>query len=105
MKSVNTDVAYDFIRKRILSGEYPPGHALLTETLADEIEVSRTPIRDALRKPPAPFADAIRAHFRAKREEVAATLAAWTAEAAEAGGMQGHMARVSAEVAAELAKL
>ena len=50
MKSVNTDVAYDFMRKRILSGEYPPGHPLLTEALAAVIGVSRTPIRDAIRK-------------------------------------------------------
>jgi DNA-binding GntR family transcriptional regulator len=50
MKSVNTDVAYNYIRKRILSGEYPPGHPLMTELLANEIKVSRTPVRDALRK-------------------------------------------------------
>jgi len=50
MRSVNTDVAYDFIRKRILSGEYPPGYALMTELLAKDIKVSRTPVRDALRQ-------------------------------------------------------
>ncbi|MEO7597930.1 MAG: GntR family transcriptional regulator, partial [Opitutus sp.] len=50
MKSVNTDVAYNHIRKRIVSGEYPPGHPLMTELLANEIKVSRTPVRDALRK-------------------------------------------------------
>src|SRR3954453_21922330 len=50
MKSVNTDVAYDYIRKRILSGDFPPGHALITELLANEIKLSRTPVRDALRK-------------------------------------------------------
>ncbi len=50
MKSVNTDVAYNYIRKKILCGEYPPGHALMTEMLASEIGVSRTPVRDALRK-------------------------------------------------------
>jgi len=50
MKSVNTDVAYDFIRKKILSGEYTPGHALMTEVLSTAVGVSRTPVRDALRK-------------------------------------------------------
>src|SRR5689334_17238462 len=50
MKNVNSDVAYDFIRKKILSGEYPPGHALKTEVLSSEIGVSRTPVRDALHK-------------------------------------------------------
>ena len=50
MKGVNTDVAYDYIRTRSLSGEYPPGHALMTEVLSTAVGVSRTPVRDALRK-------------------------------------------------------
>ena len=50
MKSVNSDIAYDYIRKRILSGEYPAGHSLATNTLSEEIGVSRTPVRDALRQ-------------------------------------------------------
>tara|TARA_B110000483_G_scaffold23039_1_gene26743 strand:- start:8080 stop:8829 length:750 start_codon:yes stop_codon:yes gene_type:complete len=50
MKSVNSDVAYDHIRSQILGGSYAPGHALMTESLAEEIGVSRTPVRDALRK-------------------------------------------------------
>lgn len=65
MKSVNTDVAYDYIRKRILSGEYPPGHPLLTETLSNEIKVSRTPVRDALRKLETDGLVTIRAHLGA----------------------------------------
>jgi len=50
MKRVNSDVAYEHIRTQILEGSYAPGHALMTETLAEEIGVSRTPVRDALRK-------------------------------------------------------
>ena len=50
MKNVNSDIAYDYLRKRILSGEYAPGQALMTNILAPEIGVSRTPIRDALRQ-------------------------------------------------------
>lgn len=50
MKSVNTDIAYDHVRQRILRGDYGPGDALMTEALASEIGVSRTPVRDALRK-------------------------------------------------------
>ncbi len=65
MKSVNTDVAYDYIRKRILSGEYPPGHALMTEVLSGEIKVSRTPVRDALRKLETDGLVTIRAHLGA----------------------------------------
>ena len=62
MKGVNTDVAYDFIRKKILGGEFPPGFALLTESLAAEIDVSRTPVRDALRKLETDGLVTIRAH-------------------------------------------
>jgi DNA-binding GntR family transcriptional regulator len=65
MKSVNTDVAYEYIRKRILSGEYPPGKPLLTEVLAKDIKVSRTPVRDALRKLETDGLVTIRAHLGA----------------------------------------
>jgi len=65
VKSVNTDVAYDYIRKRILSGEFPPGKALMTETLAGDIKVSRTPVRDALRKLETDGLVTIRAHIGA----------------------------------------
>jgi len=50
MKKISSDSAYDFIRKKILSGEYPPGRSLMTKELSDEIGVSRTPVRDALRQ-------------------------------------------------------
>lgn len=50
MKNVNSDIAYEYIRKRILNGTFPPGHALMTQDLSAEIGVSRTPIRDALRQ-------------------------------------------------------
>jgi len=65
MKSVNTDIAYDYIRKRILSGEFPPGYPLLTEVLARDIKVSRTPVRDALRKLETDGLVSIRAHLGA----------------------------------------
>lgn len=65
MKSVNTDVAYDYIRKRILSGEFAPGHPLMTEILSKEIKVSRTPVRDALRKLETDGLVTIRAHIGA----------------------------------------
>lgn len=50
MQTVNSDRAYDFIRRRILDGDYPAGTALMTEQLSSEIGVSRTPVRDALRQ-------------------------------------------------------
>lgn len=50
MKKASSDVAYDYIRKKILGGALPPGHALMTEVLSAEIKVSRTPVREALHK-------------------------------------------------------
>ncbi len=70
MKSVNTDVAYDYIRKKILGGEYAPGKSLLTEVLAKEIKVSRTPVRDALRKLETDGLVTIRAHLGASVKQV-----------------------------------
>ncbi|MGH7959681.1 MAG: GntR family transcriptional regulator [Opitutaceae bacterium] len=49
MANVHTDKAYKYIRKRILTGEYPLGSPLKPHRLTTEIGVSRTPIRDALR--------------------------------------------------------
>ncbi len=65
MKSVNSDIAYAHIRKQILSGEYRPGQPLMTKELSDEIGVSRTPVRDALRQLEADGLVIIRAHLGA----------------------------------------
>ncbi len=45
----NTSRAYEFIRRKIISSDFPPGEALSAKTLAGKIGVSRTPVRDALR--------------------------------------------------------
>ncbi len=45
-----SDRAYNLIRGMILSGELAPGCQLAEEALAELCEVSRTPIRDALRR-------------------------------------------------------
>ncbi len=50
MKNVNSDIAYTYIRKRILNGHFRPGQPLMTKELSAEIGVSRTPVRDALRQ-------------------------------------------------------
>jgi len=65
MKNVNSDVAYAYVRKRILSGELRPGQALMPNELAEEIGISRTPVRDALRQLEADGLVVIRAHLGA----------------------------------------
>ena len=70
MKIVYTDVAYDYIRKKIHNGEFAAGRPLMTETLAAEIGVSRTPVRDALRKLETDGLVTIRARFGASVKQM-----------------------------------
>jgi DNA-binding GntR family transcriptional regulator len=42
------DWAYSSIKKAVLNGEIPPGQQLHVEELAEKMNISRTPIRDAL---------------------------------------------------------
>lgn len=42
--------AYQALRTAILSGELPPGERLVETQLADSLQVSRTPIREAIRQ-------------------------------------------------------
>lgn len=42
------DSIYNTLKKRILNLEYKPGRSLSVATLAQELEVSRSPVRDAL---------------------------------------------------------
>ena len=44
------DVVFQTLRKAILTGELKPGERLMEIQLADKIGVSRTPIREAIRK-------------------------------------------------------
>ena len=43
-----SDEAYFSIRDRLLSGVYVPGEALIIRDLADELDMSMTPVREAL---------------------------------------------------------
>lgn len=45
-----SDIAYKTIRAMVLSGELSPGEQLSEEALAAKCGVSRTPVRDALRR-------------------------------------------------------
>jgi DNA-binding GntR family transcriptional regulator len=42
--------AYQVLRERILNGTYGPGHRLVLDSLARELEVSPVPIREAVRR-------------------------------------------------------
>jgi DNA-binding GntR family transcriptional regulator len=44
------EVVFNAIRDAIVSGKIPPGKRLVEKQLADKIGVSRTPVREALRK-------------------------------------------------------
>ena len=49
MSETAIEHAYTHIRDGIFSGKYPPGFHLREEELADVLEVSRTPVRQAIR--------------------------------------------------------
>jgi DNA-binding GntR family transcriptional regulator len=44
------EVAYMQVRDRILTGAYQPGTRLSEQAIADELQLSRTPVREALRR-------------------------------------------------------
>lgn len=48
-KSLN-ETAYDIIRDKILKGEFEPGGRLREDLLAEEIAMSRTPVREAINR-------------------------------------------------------
>lgn len=45
-----TDQAYDVLKSKIISKEFPPGMRLVDSQIAKEYGISRTPLRDAIRK-------------------------------------------------------
>jgi DNA-binding GntR family transcriptional regulator len=45
-----TDVAYGYVRRRVLDGAYSPGARLVIERIAREIGVSVVPVREAIRR-------------------------------------------------------
>ena len=87
--------AYSLIRDRILSGELPAGVQLGEDALAELCGVSRTPVRDALRR--------LEAELLVKRNDSQRSFVAdWSindvADAFELRGMlEGHAARRASE--------
>lgn len=45
-----SELAYNSIRDRILSGEYAPGHRLVLSRIAEDLAVSVVPVREAIRR-------------------------------------------------------
>lgn len=43
-----TDEAYEYVKAKILNGEYPPLSDISEDTLQRELNVSRTPVREAI---------------------------------------------------------
>ena len=50
MKVTRTNVAYDIIKKEIELGRIPPGKQLTESSLCTMLNMSRTPIREALNR-------------------------------------------------------
>jgi DNA-binding GntR family transcriptional regulator len=46
----NAEYAYQQIRQAILDGRYKPGERLIEQRISDEFDLSRTPVREALRR-------------------------------------------------------
>ena len=44
------EVAYDAIREKIIQGEFEPGSRIREDHLAEEISMSRTPVREAINR-------------------------------------------------------
>ena len=42
------DIAYDYIRDGILGGRWPAGERLREDLIAEELGMSRTPVREAI---------------------------------------------------------
>lgn len=47
--TVGGGVAYERIKQAIVEGRYPPGDRLVEQRLADDFDLSRTPVREAIR--------------------------------------------------------
>lgn len=48
--SAEGGAVYDRLRTAIVEGRYPPGARLVEQRLAEELQVSRTPVREAVRR-------------------------------------------------------
>lgn len=90
-----SELAYRHIRNAILEGELPPGAQLREEQLAESCGVSRTPVRDALRRLEAE-------HFVRRTDSQRTFVTDWSIDEIEEafvlrGMLEGHAAARAAE--------
>jgi len=96
---ISSDEVVDYIRKKILAGEYPQGHALNSKRLAARIGVSRTPVREALRRLEAKGLVEIVPHFGAHVRSV--ELNELVEICAMRQALEGYLAGVAAQMRTE----
>ena len=99
MAVVSSDAAVDYIQERILKGEYPMGYALNTRILAAEIGISRTPVREALRRLEAKGLVEIVPHFGANVRSL--QLGEFIEMCAMRQALEGYLAGTAAQAGTE----
>jgi DNA-binding GntR family transcriptional regulator len=50
MKSTRKEKAYNYLRNAIVSHEFAPGSAIVEQDISDRLQISRTPIREAMKQ-------------------------------------------------------
>lgn len=93
----NTQVAYDRIRQAIVEGRYPPGQRLIEQRIAGEFGLSRTPVRESLRRLEAEGL----IHSEPNRGAVVRSVS--VAEITDLYGLRARLEAYAAELAAERA--
>ncbi|MGB8651317.1 MAG: GntR family transcriptional regulator [Mycobacteriales bacterium] len=89
------DHVYDEIRRAVVEGRYAPGMRLVEQRLAEEFEVSRTPVREALRRLESEGLVVVERHRGAEVRRLTA------AEIADLYDVRSRLEAYAAELAAE----
>jgi len=90
-----SELAYNRVREKILSGEFPPGSVINQTVLAGAIGISTTPLREALRRLKAEGLVELDAHRDARVTELRAE------EARDLVEMRGSLDPLAAALAAQ----
>ncbi|MGF7124748.1 GntR family transcriptional regulator [Rhodococcus sp. TAF43] len=93
--STPSRVAYEQIRQAIIEGRYRPGQRLIEQRIAEEFSLSRTPVREALRRLEAEGL----VHSEPNRGAMVRTLS--LSDVADLYGLRARLEAYAAELAAE----